>query len=72
MNGYVEEMMLYSLILFVETGCTSKVNVSIIDRQDDSTNHEKRVCSGRGFQHTCLLYIIYIAVGMSIGIFLFT
>ena len=38
----------------------------IVDRQDDSTDREKHVCSGRGFQLTCLL-CIYIAVWMSIG-----
>ena len=60
---------LFTHILFVETGCTSKLLQgemcrSLIDKILNSTDHEKRVCSGRGFQLACLL-CIYIAVGMS-------
>ena len=55
--GYVEERMLYSLIYFlwrpdVPVSCC-KVKCVDLDRQDDSTDHEKRVCSDHGFQHTC-------------------
>ena len=28
----------------------------IVDRQDDSTDHEKRACSGRGFQTYLYIY----------------
>ena len=51
---------LFTYILFVETGCTSKLlqgEMLIIDQQNDSTDHDKCVCSGHGFQHTCLLCI---------------
>ena len=34
--------------------------MSIVNQQDDSTDHEKHACSGRGFQHTCLLCTVYI------------
>ena len=63
--GYVEERMLYSLIYFLWSPDVpvSFCKVKCVDRQDDSTDHEKHVCSGRGFQLTCLL-CIYIAVGM--------
>ena len=56
---------LFTHILFVETGCTSKLLRGEMCRSlIDSTDHEKHVSSGCGFQLTCLL-CIYIAVGMS-------
>ena len=51
----------------MEIGCTSKMLQCemwlIVDRQDDSADHEKCVCSGLGFQHTCLLCISVALIG---------
>ena len=30
--------------------------MSIVNGQDNLTDHEKRACSGIGFQHTCHIY----------------
>ena len=57
---------LFTYILFVETGCISKL---LQGRQDDSTNHENMPVVAVAFNVpvscVCIYIYIYIAVGMS-------